>query len=373
MIAWYITTHGLGHAVRACSVIRELPAEIPVTVRAAVSRWFLDEELGVRPFEHALATFDVGLLGPDSTHTDWRWTLQALEAQLDFNDAALEAEVAWLRASGARVVVSDVPSLPLRAARAAGLPSVLVANFTWSAVYAHYAENLCTDPELAGRFRGAVERIQREYDDGDLLLEPGMAVPQRACRERRAIPLIARTSQARRSELCAEAELDPERPVCLIYLGQHGARGLNWRALDELEPWQFVAFLPVPEPDGGVVKAVRALGRTPLPHCDVVASADVVLAKTGYGICGDAIAAGTPVVFPPRPEFIEYDAARDLMRHWGGGVEMPLYDLQSLDWRDYLDRAYASRGRMRAIRTDGAAAAAEIIMGFVDPQDGGRG
>jgi len=43
-----------------------------------------------------------------------------------------------------------------------------------------------------------------------------------------------------------------------------------------------------------------------LDYADLVAAADVVVTKPGYGIVSDAVAAGTPVVYTDRGDFPEY-------------------------------------------------------------------
>src|SRR5437016_10912651 len=54
---------------------------------------------------------------------------------------------------GARAVVADIVPFALRAARAAELPSVLIANFTWPAIYDDLLRHFAPDEKLLDRAR----------------------------------------------------------------------------------------------------------------------------------------------------------------------------------------------------------------------------
>ena len=75
MIVYYISSHGFGHTVRACEVIRNLPREARVTARTDVPEWFIRRELAGRAIEIRPGSFDCGVLGPDSTSIDLARTI----------------------------------------------------------------------------------------------------------------------------------------------------------------------------------------------------------------------------------------------------------------------------------------------------------
>ena len=70
-------------------------------------------------------------------------------------DARAEDEAAQLRARGVRLVVADAPPLGCAAAARAGIPSVVVSNFTWDWIYAEYREYLDSAPELIPTIQAA--------------------------------------------------------------------------------------------------------------------------------------------------------------------------------------------------------------------------
>ena len=50
--------------------------------------------------------------------------------------AAIEALIAE---TGARLVVADIPSIPIEAAKRCGIPAVAMGNFSWDWIYADFA------------------------------------------------------------------------------------------------------------------------------------------------------------------------------------------------------------------------------------------
>jgi hypothetical protein len=364
MIVYSISAHGFGHAVRACEVIRRLARDLPLTIRSEVPEWLLRSELGDRPFDLQPARFDCGTVGPDSTSVDLRATIDAVQPLLDANDARLRDEIALLRRLNARVVVADAPAFPLRAAAEAGIPSMLIANFTWMGIYADLVDREQPDAALERRARRAIDRLQADYDRGDLLLVPGLAMPIRACRERLDVPLIARRGVPRREHLAAVAGLDAARPIWLLYLGTEGRLGMQWNRLVELRdsdghPLQLVAYRVPPEAEG----RVRALPED-FGHADVVASVDAAIAKPGYSMTAECMAAGTPMFYAPRPQFAEAVAIDRELRAWGGGVCIPEDDFASLRWEPWLARLGELKKAARPLDGNGGAAVAAVIENY---------
>lgn len=360
MIVYYITAHGYGHAIRACEVIRHLSPDLPLTLRTGNPEWLLRVELGGRPAPILPARFDCGTLGPDATSVDLERTADAAEAIMAANDARLAAELDLLESLGARIIVSDAAGFPLRAAREAGIHSVLVANFTWPAIYEALLQRERPAPPLARRFRRTIDRMQAEYDQGELFLVPGLDIPMRACRERREIPLIARRGRPRRAELAGALGLDEKRPIWLLYLGAEGRAGMQWERLarlgDGAGPLQIVAY----RPPAGAEAFVRPIPES-FEHADAVASVDAAIAKPGYGTASECMAAGTPLFYTTRPQFAEAAAIDRDLQAWGGALCIPEDDFLSLLWSPWLDRLPELRAVVHRVDgSGGMAAAAEI-------------
>jgi hypothetical protein len=140
----------------------------------------------------------------------------------------------------------------------------------------------------------------------------------RACRARRDVPLVARRGRNRKDELIQKLGLDPARPLGLVYLGRDGMDGIAWERLKALD-LQLISYAPPAEAES----MMRAIPEDLIDHVDAASSVDVAIAKSGYGMCGECITAGTPLIYPPRPMFAEMTAVDELMNAGAAASRSP--------------------------------------------------
>jgi L-arabinokinase len=324
VLAVYVSGHGFGHATRTAEVlaaVRGLRPELPITVVTAAPA-FLFDGLGatVRPL-----ACDVGLAQQGALVIDLDATETACAAFAVRWPDLVEAEAAWLRASGAALVLGDVPPLAFAAADAAGVASVGCANFSWDWIYAGVADGR---PGLLA----AAARAATAYARAGLLLELPFAGDLSAFPHRRRIPMVARRPRVARDEVRKRLGLDGTRPVVLLSFGGLGLPGFDRGALAPLAArFRFLDAFEL------AADRLRALG---LAYPDVVGASDVIVTKPGYGIVTDAIAAGARLVYTDRGAFPEYDV---MVREMAG----------------YLPTEYVSGDDLRAGRL---AAALEDVL-----------
>jgi hypothetical protein len=257
--------------------------------------------------------------------------------------ALVEQEARWLRESGARLVLGDIPPIAFAAAQAAGVPSVALGNFSWDWIYrelAHGREGMIAAAEAAARAYGAA----------GLLLELPFAGDLRAFARRERIPMVARRASVPRARARAALGLQEGRPAVLFSFGGLGL-GVP-RPEAALEPLrERFQFLDEPET---ARDRLRSLG---LGYRDVVEAVDVVVTKPGYGIVTDAIAAGIRLVYTERGDFPEYPILVAEMARYLPVAHVSGDDLARGRLADALDDVLA-RPLPERPRTDGAAVAA---------------
>lgn len=230
-------------------------------------------------------TVDVGLVQVDSLTEDVAATLPRLEAVC--SAARIDALAAEL--TSFELVVVDTSPAAMEAARRAGVPLVALGSFDWAWIYAHY-------PALAGWAR-RFAAWQAPVRAVELWPGPGMigfaAVRRVGVLGRRAPPVRV-----------------AERSVVVSF----GGFGLDAMAglLPELPgvTWVFAAPMRAPARADCV-----QVDDTPFPA--LVAGADCVLTKPGYGIHAEAALAGTPLVWLDRRGFPEAPALERAM--WARG------------------------------------------------------
>jgi hypothetical protein len=279
--------------------VRELEPGASMTVVSAAPEWLFRQAVRA-PFAYRPVECDVGLrqqgaLVIDEAATAERWrSFAAGWASL------VEFESRWLRASGASVVLGDVPPLAFAAAAAAAVPSLALANFSWDWVYRHFAAR---EPVLGQ----AAALCAQAYADCGLLLRLPFAGDLSSFPRLEDVPLVARRPRVPSDDVRRLLGLPAGAPLVLLSFGGIGLPGFDLGVLGGLEEMHFVTVGETLRSERNVtVLPPAALDAHGLGYEDLVGAAEVVVTKPGYGIVSDAIGAGTRLVYTDRGDFPEY-------------------------------------------------------------------
>jgi len=327
MLAAYVSGHGYGHLVRLCEVlrrVRELAPGLSIAVTGQVPEALVRREIA-DPLELRPEPCDAGLAQRDALEIDEAGTLERCRAfDLGWEGRA-RREAARLRAQGAGLVLADIPALAFEAAALAGVPAVGLGNFTWSWIYSHLAARL---PGL----RDSAERAARAYARGELLLELPFAGDLSEFRRREKVGFVARRARVGREEARRRLGI-ADGPLALVSFGGVGLPALRPGAIEPDPDVRYLFPEQLPEP------RLEELG---LRYPDVVAAADVVVTKPGYGIVTDAIAGGARIVYTDRGDFPEYPIMVREMPAYVGCVHLAGADLRAGRLRAAVHRALAT-------------------------------
>jgi len=327
-IAYYISGHGLGHSARSAAIIQHLPEDLALEIKTVAPEWFFRQELD-RPFDLHPERFDCGALQGDTYSVDREATLRTCAEITQNNKNKLESEAEWLKTIGVRLVVADVPSFPLVAARAAGIPAVAIANFTWVEIYRPYLKDF-------PQYRQMVDELENEYAQADLAFVTPLDLPMNRFKKMRRVPLVARQGEPQREAMTKAFGLDVSRKWVLVYPGNLGFP-FPWGSLGQFDEIDFLTF----HSDTGSPDNVLALEQGLFRHEDVVASVDAVAAKPGYGMVGECIANRTPLLYTDRDDFIEYEALDRALQDWGGAVRINRQEFSTGAWAEGLEQTLA--------------------------------
>lgn len=325
----YVSGHGLGHAAREIEILRRLPPDVPLVVKTKSPAWFWNEEM-TRPFELVSAGFDVGAVQHSSLTTDIGETLAAWNDIRAQNVNRFADEFADAKRRGAQVIVGDIVPFAFAVADALGVPAFCPTNFTWADIYADYVP---TEPHFAP----IVAELAAQYSRATLL-DTDLALPMPYFTMREHVGLVARTGTDRRNELLDALPPDErDKRLALLYAGNWGLP-LAWERLaDFASDWHFLMLQSPPADETATLLNLSILPRVVLPHPDIVASVDLVISKPGYGLVGECLAAGTPLLYCPRSGFAEYAAIDAALVRWPGGYKLPLDAFVALAWQQTLN------------------------------------
>ena len=357
-VAFYVSGHGFGHASRQVEIINALGArrpEVRLFVRSSVAEWLLRRTI-TAPFELDSRPVDTGMVQIDSLRLDEEASAeQARIFYASFGDRA-DAEASWLRERHVDLVVVDAPPLGCEAAAHAGIPSIVIANFTWDFIYSDYPP-----------FRAApqvVDTIQAAYRKA----EAGWRLPMHCGFESFDtvvdVPLVARRClpSKPRADVRAILGIPVDRPMVLVSFGGYSAAGPRFARPDCLDDWTvFTTGDPGLWPDGVHVMEDADVYRRGLRYCDVVRSSEAVLTKPGYGIISECIANDAAMLYTPRGHFVEYDVlVREMPRYLRCGF-ISNDALIAGRWLEPLESLRATPAPPQRPRTDGADVIAEML------------
>jgi len=350
-----VSGHGLGHAMRTAQVlahVRSAQPGLPLAIVGTPPRWVFEVIPGPAPSFHHLP-LDAGVVEAGLFDQDIPATLAQADALSARRPELIAQGAALARDSGARLLLADAPPLAAPIARAAGIPSVFVANFGWDFIYGSWGAS-----ELS-------RQAAADYAQATLLLQLPMSEPMPAFPRRQAVPLIARRASAPADAVRAALDLPPpgQGDPVLILMWRHPAVGAEAfaRAAQQF-PAHYLAAQPMP------FAHPRLRELTPewrARFADVLGASDGIVTKPGYGVCADAIANATPMLLLPRRDFPEVPhLTAELARCGVPHSHIAETDFVSGAWGNGLSALLAkSRTRPTAPREpEGAAAVAGILL-----------
>jgi len=352
-VAFFVSPHGFGHAARAAAVAEALATQVPglgLDLWTTVPEWFFRESLTV-PFRYRALACDVGLVQRSPVEEDLAATVAGLESwwtaveKLHLRDA-----VGALVAERCDLVVCDIAPLGLLAAHEAGVRSVLLENFTWDWIYEPL---VAAEPALAPW----VEKFRSWFAFADLRIQlepvcapaPGVVL----------VPPVARSPRSGRLAVRQRLGVEPGQAMVLVSLG-----GVEHR-LDRLAPLgarrEAVFVLPGAADAESWEGNLRLLPhRSPVQHPDLVAAADLAAGKLGYSTVAEAVAAGAPLLYVPRPGFRESAVLERYVGEHLPAAAIAWEELASGVWVELAGELLASP-RPPARRSEGAGRVADTI------------
>jgi len=292
-IAYFITDHGFGHACRSAAVMEALLHRCPqirFELFTTCPRRIFEMSIG-DGFGYHRVNGDIGMVQLNPMQEDLSATCDQLDSLLPYKQTEVEELAATLIRLNCRIVICDIVPLGIEVARTAGLPSVLVENFTWDWIYQGYLSN-------EKRFRphidylAAVFRRTEHHIQTHPFCKPETDAVHTAP--------ISRRNRSSRNLVRRKLGIAEEDKMVLLSMG-----GVP-------DPHTFLSLLP-DDLDWHLVVAGADRAHTLrnkvmlLPthsdyfHPDLMAAADVMIGKAGYSTVAEAYQCGIPFGYIKRP------------------------------------------------------------------------
>ncbi len=352
-IAYFISPHGFGHAARACAVMSALQKSWPALhfeIFTQVPRWFFERSLTGSFAYHDLLT-DVGLVQKDSLTEDLPATITRLEALQRLYTDQKQALAEQINHLGCRAVLCDIAPIGLGVAAAAGVPGILIENFTWDWIYEGYAP-------LEPRLRPFITTLQAMFAAASYHIQAApVCVPQNV--DLTAAP-VSREPRTPPQRVRQQLGLSPQAQMVLLTMG-----GVQWQytfleQLNQIDHVQFVIPGPAQtrEQRGNLILLPA---HSEFYHPDLVNACDAIVGKVGYSTLAEVYRAGVPFGYVARANFRESESLVAYVETQIHSLPIPEAQFSSGAWLSKLPELLAMP-RLERERPNGAGQIANFVV-----------
>ncbi|MEJ2729412.1 MAG: hypothetical protein P8185_13045 [Deltaproteobacteria bacterium] len=321
-IAYFISPHGFGHAARAASVMEalaEIESSLQFDIFTTVPDWFFSQSNSFAFQYHRLES-DIGLVQKTPFQEDLPATVQKLKEFLPFNQARIAEVAEKIGHLNCKLVICDIAPMGIRIAQKAGVPSVLIENFTWDWIYQGYAEEefKVFNVYLESIFAEATYHIQTQPickpDKVDLTAGPAsrkIKHPSRQIRQSLKLP-----------------------DSCKVIMITAGGVPKSYGFIDKLKNQTDFHFVISGASNSENIQNNLVL----LPensgyfHPDLINAADAVVGKIGYSTIAEIYQAGVPFGYSARARYRESKPLVDFVENHLCGLAIGEAEFQAGDW-----------------------------------------
>lgn len=299
-----ISAHGFGHLAQVAPVVLALQRRLPrleIIVRSALPQSTIETALPNVEIEPCGHDFGIPMHGIHFASEDEIFSVW--ESQRARADLILDQITSRLQIKRIDFVVSGVSPWPLAAANALGIPCFGVGSFTWSGILRQIVRG---SPAL----HAVTNTLDDAYAKASILFSLAPGIDMDPLDAISAPGTIVRRGRSRRSEILQITGRAPNAKIVVFAFG-----GMLPLQTPELGPDSHSMLLLTPQSwaNNGFGAAADHL---PVPFLDVLASADVIVAKAGYGIATEIAAVGTPSILVQRADWPEDQPIANWLRQY---------------------------------------------------------
>ena len=352
-IAFFITPHGFGHATRSAAVMDAIllkQRHIRFELFTTCPVWLFDHLPQAHLGYHALKT-DIGLV----QHSPWREdpgaTCRLLDEWLPFNPAFVDQVAAQLAALNCQLVICDISPLGIRAARQAGIPSLLVENFTWDWIYQAYLPHAPALKHHIAYLSNLSNQANHRIQAAPICQPAGNA---------KKVNPISRLPRSSREQVRQRLNVSPSAKMVLVSTG--GVPDTQEFLRDLPEHLDFYMVIPSAHETTAVHPRVILLpSHSEFFHPDLLLAADGLIGKLGYSTVAEAYHIGTPFGFIPRTLFPESPKLQSFIQAQMSNLRITAETYRSGRWVDSVPKLL-SLPRTPSTATNGAEEVAAYVQ-----------
>jgi len=348
-IAYYITGHGYGHATRSICIISCLLAKgHTVSVISSIPECFFRNSNpswsnhSVNFYQRCL---DSGAVQSNPLEVDALATIESYYCDVHLKRATLvEIEINFLTESKVNLVIVDATPIVCYCGKAAGIPVLIISNFTWDVCYREMLSVISPlNVAQSLLYQEMIDECSSDYCCASLYLQLPGETPLPKGFNIEALthgPLVARRGFRNAQDIRNELGISERTPLVLLSFGGHNSLE-NWTLSNSFVPGDWKCLVSGTngweENLAASDRFIKLDNNCYLP--DYIEAADVMIGKLGYGTVSECLANETPLIYISRSNWAEEKYLADLMSDFSACVNMPVIDFFSGRWEPYLTQA----------------------------------
>ena len=354
-IAFFVSSHGFGHAARISAIIAELLTKYPhclIDIYSETPQWFFDESIsGYRNYYHLLT--DIGVVQSSPLQMNILLTLSKVSDFLNDLPEKSEQLAQQLRHHEYQLVISDISPLGITAAKKAHIPVILLENFTWDWIYEPFSLEMPA-------FKPVIQKLAEIYQSTDYHCQY-----QPAChpcpQPDLIIPPVSRKPRTNREETRSKLGLNSEEKLGLISMG-----GIpeDFRQAKLFSHSKFpgkiacVGSFDKFEKHGNLINIPH---HSVFFHPDLIEAADFVIGKAGYSTMAEIYNAAKPFGYLLRPDFRESPVLGKFLSDLPYTIEVEKDKFDQFELDEYFEKLMVNLSYDHPVK-NGSEVAADFIL-----------
>lgn len=356
-IAYFISSHGFGHASRSTAIMEAVLRKNPSVrfdIYSGTPEWFFRDAGLKTPVFHAGAV-DVGLFQKSPMEHDIPVTIRLLHEYLEEIPSRASVFANELKVSGTDLVLCDISPLGIVTAKKARIPCVLFENFTWDWMYRPYEEKY-------PKFREINDRLQEIFSLPDYRLQSD-PLCEVSPRQTLFIPPVSRSVREDAEALRKRLGVPEGNRMGMITMG--GIPEKMEFALGHKVPEGITLVLcgtfEKHEKRGSMILLPH---HTDFYHPDLVHASDFLIGKAGYSTIGEVCNSGAAYGYIERDDFRESSVTASFLEKRPNTLEINPTRFQNFELSPEIDQLLAL-GKIAPQPVNGSEIASDFILGLV--------
>jgi hypothetical protein len=349
-----LSGHGYGHLAQCAPVVNLLCQQLP-DMTLTVCSSLPSEVVAARidsAFDYHSVVLDPVLRMLNAWEVDVAASRQVYRAFYRDWEQGYQADIDLLEQLAPDLVLADIPYRMLSAAADSEIAAVGLCSLNWAAIYAAYCEDNAEDRQM-------LEQMMRGYRAADIFLAPTPSIPMTGLENVTRIGPVARQGSRQKQSLQEYCAGGSSTQFVLVALGGIATQLPldSWPCIDGVS-WILTEAVQSDRTD------LVDFDSLAMSFIDVLASADVVLTKPGYGTYAEAVCNGVPVLTIEREDWPETAYLNSWVQQQGHLEVMTREQFYAGDFVAEV-KALLAKGSSHGCEPTGIRQAADIIQSLL--------